>query len=119
MFQKDWPHLRLDINYRITSGQTSLSNFLAWSVGIENRYLWPDAGEQYGWPADIPREETIEAITTFLVKLGFDPCADGSLEYGYEKLVIYADRIGPTHVARQLPDGKWASKLGDLVDIHH
>ncbi len=37
-----------------------------------------------------------------------------------EKLALYADSMGDvTHVARQLPNGNWTSKLGALEDIEH
>ena len=44
---------------------------------------------------------------------------DLSLEIGFEKVAIYSDAHGPQHVARQLPDGKWTSKLGQQVDVEH
>jgi len=52
--------------------------------------------------------------------VGFLPCKDTRLDRGYEKVVIYADPAGiPKHAARQLPNGKWTSKLGPFVDIEH
>jgi hypothetical protein len=42
------------------------------------------------------------------------------LELEYQKIAIYIDVSGtPTHAARQLPNGKWTSKLGWLEDIEH
>jgi len=42
------------------------------------------------------------------------------MEPSYEKVVIYANAGGtPTHMARQLPSGKWTSKLGQKEDIEH
>ena len=41
------------------------------------------------------------------------------LESGREKIAIYARGAAPAHVARQLADGKWTSKLGAAVDITH
>jgi hypothetical protein len=35
------------------------------------------------------------------------------------KVAIYASGGELTHAARQLPDGQWTSKLGDLEDIEH
>ncbi len=52
--------------------------------------------------------------------IGYSECANGSLENGFEKIALYADGEGQvTHAARQLPSGKWTSKLGDLEDIEH
>ena len=44
---------------------------------------------------------------------------DGSLEEGFEKVVIYVKGVAPTHAARQLSSGWWTSKLGREWDIVH
>jgi hypothetical protein len=50
----------------------------------------------------------------------YQVCSDGGLEPGVEKVAIYVDDFGiPQHVARQLPDGTWTSKLGKGEDIGH
>lgn len=42
------------------------------------------------------------------------------MEQGYEKVALYVDHDGkPTHAARQLPTGRWTSKLGKIEDIEH
>lgn len=52
--------------------------------------------------------------------VGFEECESPDLEDGYEKVAIFADAThDPRHAARQLPNGKWTSKLGDHVDIEH
>jgi hypothetical protein len=51
--------------------------------------------------------------------LGFERCDDADWEPGVEKLAIFADASGPTHVARQLPNGMWTSKMGKMEDIEH
>jgi hypothetical protein len=38
---------------------------------------------------------------------------------GVEKIAIYVRSDIPSHVARQLPNGKWTSKLGLREDIEH
>ena len=50
---------------------------------------------------------------------GYTRCSDGSIEKGFEKIVIYVRNHGPKHVAHQLDDGTWSSKLGPLDDISH
>ena len=33
---------------------------------------------------------------------------------------MYANEEGsPTHFSRQLPNGNWTSKLGELIDVEH
>jgi hypothetical protein len=47
-------------------------------------------------------------------------CGQADLEPGFEKIAPFADADGlPTHAARQLPGGRWTSKLGELEDIEH
>jgi hypothetical protein len=71
------------------------------------------------WPANAPREVTVEAFISAYGMLGYEPCSDGELEPVFQKIVIYARAGKPTHVARQLDDGTWTSKLGQWVDIEH
>jgi hypothetical protein len=35
------------------------------------------------------------------------------------RIVLYIKDGKPTHAARQLPTGKWTSKLGSDIDIEH
>ena len=52
-------------------------------------------------------------------QLGYEECISDELEHEFEKIAVYA-RLGKgQHVARQLDDGLWTSKLGDLEDITH
>ena len=49
-------------------------------------------------------------------------CSDGTPEDGFEKIAIYAtgpSNTKPSHAARQLANGKWTSKLGQVEDIEH
>jgi hypothetical protein len=58
-------------------------------------------------------------VVAVFLALGFSPCSDGNSETGYEKVAVYGIDGEYTHVARQLPSGKWTSKLGALEDIEH
>ncbi|MFM5979047.1 MAG: hypothetical protein ACKO9I_00565, partial [Sphaerospermopsis kisseleviana] len=52
--------------------------------------------------------------------IGYEICENDVLETGFQKIAIYANSNKiPTHIARQLPDGKWTSKLGQDEDIEH
>jgi len=64
-------------------------------------------------------EETREAFVEAYGTIGFEECADGSLEAGFEKIALYGTADGPKHAARQLSDGSWTSKLGPFEDITH
>ncbi|MEH2212694.1 MAG: hypothetical protein V7K84_19190 [Nostoc sp.] len=68
----------------------------------------------------IPREETIEAFQQAFETLGYEVCQGDALEKGFQRIAIYTNcNKVPTHVARQLPTGKWTNKLGSLEDIEH
>jgi hypothetical protein len=51
--------------------------------------------------------------------LNYRRCNGPDLEADFEKVAIFAKNARATHVALQLPDGQWTSKLGDLDDITH
>jgi hypothetical protein len=67
----------------------------------------------------VPRQESVDAFVQAFSTKGFFPCADGSLEQGFEKIALYAINTKPTHASRQLVDGNWTSKLGKDHDVSH
>lgn len=71
------------------------------------------------WPPNAPCEYTVSAYIEAYKTIGYIPCADDSLEQGFEKIALYALNGAPTHAARQLENGKWSSKLGRGEDIEH
>jgi hypothetical protein len=112
-----FPHLRID-RYSVTSPETPDYNCIAWAVHDTERWWWPSPYSY--WPDQAPEEATLEAFVRAFQILGFEPCDDDALEEGIEKVAIYTDSQGvPTHGARQLPNGRWTSKLGELQDIEH
>lgn len=115
------PKLEADKNL-VTSPPTIDYNCIAWAAGEDDRWWWPDSPSMgFGyWPPDIPREETVDAFIKAFEALGYSVCPDDSLELDHEKVVLYVDaNRTPTHMARQLADGKWTSKLGRSYDISH
>lgn len=109
-----------DAPYEITSPAQPDYNCVAWAAGNDSHWWWPDATGQYYWPEKVPRREAMDSFIQAFQRLGFEVCEDESLERGWEKVAIYAREDGvPTHMARQLPDGRWTSKLGRLEDIVH
>ena len=51
--------------------------------------------------------------------LDYVVCDDDQLEPGYEKIALFALAGVPKHAAKQLPTGRWISKLGPSEDIEH
>lgn len=104
---------------QVTSPATYDYNCFAWAVGESDvcwapnpDYYWPD-GLQLG---DYQYQRLVEAFVT----RGFAVCDDDTLELGVEKIAIFADGSGEMqHASRQLTDGQWTSKIGDLEDITH
>jgi hypothetical protein len=68
----------------------------------------------------VPRKEDLPTFIAAFATLGYAACADGALEPGFEKVALFVDAQGkPKHAAKQLPNGKWSSKLGLEEDISH
>ena len=107
-------------SYQIASPPTPSYNCIAWAVAQADAWWWPDRMEQSFWPPGIPRREDIDAFIQAFSELGYAPCQSADLEPRFEKIAIYVNPDGkPTHVARQLSNGTWTSKLGKLEDIEH
>jgi hypothetical protein len=111
-----YPHLT-PTNHRVTSPATGIYNCLAWAAG-EN-FRWWEPGRY--WPCPLLGSVfTLADVIAALRTVGYDLCPDGIPEAGFDKVALYAEGIDdPTHVARQLHDGRWTSKLGDWEDIEH
>jgi hypothetical protein len=109
--------------FRITSEATPHYNCLAWAVHETGRWISPELYDArlslYPWPAGVAREDTLDAWMDALATFGFAPCETGILEPSTEKLALYAMDAIVRHVARQLPSGRWTSKLGRWEDIEH
>ncbi|WP_158080810.1 hypothetical protein [Pelomonas sp. KK5] len=92
-------------------------NCVAWAVGLNNTWLEPSPAGS--WPV-AHAGSSIDAYAVMFNHYGFVDAADGKKEKGLEKIVIYGDSAGNfLHVARQLENGKWTSKLGGESDITH
>ncbi|MBU7581723.1 MAG: hypothetical protein KAF91_02210 [Nostoc sp. TH1S01] len=117
--ESNYPNLVTN-GYKITSQDTIDYNCVAWAAQDNETWWWPDSQYQYYWPPDIPREETLQAFHQAFQILGYEFCESDVLEAGFQKIAIYVNSSNtPTHVARQLPNGKWTSKLGSWEDIEH
>jgi hypothetical protein len=105
--------------YTITSPATPVYNCIAWAAGMTDDWWWPDPMGVSAWPPAAPRAETVEAFLAAFESLGYVRCDDAALEPGFEKVALYALDGLPKHAARQLPNGRWTSKCGELEDIEH
>ena len=81
-------------------------------------WWWPD--EASYWPEGARREWSLDAFVAAFATRGYEPCESDGPQPGFEKVAIYVREDGrPTHMARQLPSGRWTSKLGESEDIEH
>jgi hypothetical protein len=116
-----FPGLR-GTGYQVTSPPDETYNCIAWAAGDTTDWWWPDEPDNLDsshWPAGTPRMETLEAFRGAFAALGYAVCDDDQLEAGYEKVALFALAGVPKHAARQLPGGRWTSKLGPMEDIEH
>jgi hypothetical protein len=102
-----------------TSPATRDYNCIAWAAGRTDNNWWPDSQGVGYWPDNAPRAETLEAFFSAFESIGYVRCVDGELETDVEKVAFYALDGQPKHGARQLPNGKWTSKLGKSIDVTH
>lgn len=106
------------VEFKITSPETNRYNCIGWAAGDTRRWWWPE--HRRYWPPGVPREPTVEAFVQAFATLGYEPCDSDGVEEGVERVALYAYANGePTHAARQLPSGRWTSKLGTWEDIEH
>jgi hypothetical protein len=109
-------------NHRVIGSATDEYNCIAWACGNPQRWWQP--GPLFHWPVpcDPTAYWTLANLCAALATVGFVASDDGELEPGFEKIAVYAHSEAEyTHAARQLPSGKWSSKLGkwELIDTTH
>lgn len=105
-------------DFKLTSPETDDYNCIGWAAGVNHQFWWPS--DDYYWPSEAPRVESIEAFIAAFATVGYVRSADATLKEGFEKIAIYVGSSGkPTHAARLLADGRWTSKLGPYKDISH
>ena len=119
-----WPFLSVE-GYEVKSEETPHNkkgviayNCIAFAADVKTEWWWPDKAGIGKWPI-AKREETVECFIEAYQTKNYEVCSTGDVEPGFEKIVIYALNGKPTHAAKQLPDGTWASKLGPWEDIEH
>jgi hypothetical protein len=105
--------------YQITSPKDHRYNCIAFAAGDDRNWWWPDPDGEDTWPATISRTETIDAFRDAFATLDYIVCGNDQLEPGYEKAALFALAGVPKHAAKQLPSGRWISKLGPSEDIEH
>lgn len=100
----------------ITSNATNEYNCVGWAL---NKTEWYEPG--FVWPEGLLEDDTLAAYVELFIREGyiFDGTYNYELELGYEKVAVYGTVDKVEHVSRQLPNGKWTSKLGTENDVEH
>ena len=103
----------------ITSPATGDYNCIAWALEQTDCNYWAHPDGFFNWLPGIPCEETPKAFILLFQSAGYEICETGNPEPGFQKVALFTKDGLPTHVARQLPDGAWTSKVGILEDVRH
>jgi hypothetical protein len=105
----------IDLNY----------NCVSWAIKDTNNWwepygmIIPPPPPVYHWPDNLPQDLLPQTFVKFFQGYGFEVTQDSQREVGIEKLAIYVREGEFQHVARQLPNGRWTSKIGKQEDIEH
>lgn len=119
MLESYFPELSAG-GYDIMSASSPDYNCLAWAAEENDRWWEPDPLNLYYWPQNIPRKIELEAFVDAFRLLGYEVCDNSAKEDEFQKVAIFIGKNGkPTHMARQLENGRWTSKLGKGQDIEH
>jgi len=117
ILEREHPRL-VGSGYELTSPENGLYNCIAWAANDNRKFWWPDPMFRRHWPIarrSVTRTCFIEAFEF----IGFAVCEGDVVESEFIKVALYELNGTPTHMARQLPNGKWTSKCGPLEDITH
>ncbi|MGD0541516.1 MAG: hypothetical protein ABSB33_08360 [Tepidisphaeraceae bacterium] len=116
--------LRLPKLHAVTTSDDfkSIPTFAYNCVGfaIGDVHWWDPSGvDGTAWPGDLARDDSVETFLELFRRWGFYSCDNSSYEAGYEKLAVFGIDGLFEHVAIQVSDNLWISKLGNLEDIQH
>ena len=107
--KKNFPNIS-DEGYKLTSKKDNSYNCIAWTLGINDLWIWPDRTDGSYWPDDIKKENNQESFIELFSLYDYKICKNDKLEKGFKKAALYCDDNGtPKHGARQLKSGKWTS----------
>ncbi len=122
---QELPTLRTK-RWRIKSPLDTEYQCIAWAACRTDRVWWPWDHPRFYWPpgfrkhpvnSPVPVSDFVEVFEKLF---GYQKCASASFELGYQRVAIYENMRGATHMARQHFWGRgWLSKLGEEEDIFH
>ena len=108
-----------DSSFSLQSPEDPRYNCIAFALDDENQW-WEFGAKLCYWPPGFTEGESLESWIRVFELHGYSKTDNNDLESGTEKIAIYTDLdLMATHVAKQLPTGRWKSKLGRGHDIEH
>jgi hypothetical protein len=106
-------------SFHKTSEETKLYNCVAWVDKIVD-YSVDFSTDDDGNPRIDDEFLLPEIYIDYFESKGFTRCDNPDFEEGLEKIALYIHQGGTfEHVARQLENGHWTSKVGEYEDIEH
>ena len=96
-FKEAFPELETE-GCTQTSPASEKYNCIAWAAGDQTEWWWPYEHPAYYWPDGLSRVVTFDGFFQMFISLGYERCAQGNLEAGFEKVAIYGLDGKPTHV---------------------
>lgn len=118
MIERLFPNLK-PWDYKVTSSKDFRYNCFAFTLDDTKRIWDPVPYADKYWPPGIPREPLLKAVLAMYSSFGYSICSSGEIETGFQKVAIYVKDGQPKHAAKQLTNGRWASKIGPHVDFEH
>ena len=104
-------------DFEIVEGTSGRYNCIAYAAGYANDWWWPD-GINY-WPPWATLTDRMESLIEVFAGLGYEQCDDSRAEADYRKIALYEAQGEMKHVALQMPNGAWRSKMGQGPVIEH
>jgi hypothetical protein len=127
-----WPKLLAD-KFHFTSKKNVHYNCMTWAIAqdtvsnenvTEDDVFWMDMMMYFQHAHDLDPlnlDHSAKGYADCLEKhYRFTICNNGEFEEGTEKIALYENKDHEwSHIARQLENGNWTSKMGKLEDIEH
>ncbi|MBI4648181.1 MAG: hypothetical protein HY738_16760 [Bacteroidia bacterium] len=114
---KNFPN-SFDAQFEISSPKTCKYNCLAWAMNDNTK--WWDYEDDYYWVAGIEKNGKLKTFIKLLECFNYKKTNTASYESGYDKIALFSkDKIECTHLAKQLKEEIWTSKLGSSYDVLH
>lgn len=116
---KDYPGLRNDPNFKITSHISVHYNCIAWAMGFNDRRVDIEPGAGNWWPEDVSKDVDKDTLVKAFESLGFVKADHPNIEDGYDKVSLYGYGAFWSHAAKICEEGVEHSKFGNGWDGKH